>query len=142
MIPTPPDPVPVAALLLAAGRSRRFGADKRAAPVGGRPMLEASLVLWRAALPAAVPLTVVLRDDDGDALAERVRALGAQPLRAAGSARGLGASLAAGALAQPAGSALLVGLADMPFVRAATIARVAARLAAGAGLVAPFHAGR
>lgn len=100
---------PLIGLLLAAGLSRRFGSDKRTAIVDGCPMPELGIRRWLAALPSPSRLTVVLRHDEDDALVARTEALGARALRAAGSARGMGASLVAGAAAQSSGTALLVG---------------------------------
>ena len=58
------------------------------------------------------------------------------------SASGLGHSLACGVRHSQAADAWLVMLADMPFIRPDTIARVASALAQGARLVAPALAGR
>ena len=53
----------------------------------------------------------------------------------------MGASLACGVQATANAKGWLVALADMPWITPATIARVAAAVADGALLAAPFHAG-
>lgn len=128
----------VRGLLLAAGQAARFGSDKRLARLpGGFTLLEHSVGAW---LQALDEVHVALRPDD-TALITRLRALGARPCIVPGCVDGLGTSLAQAAAQLPAGP-LLVGLADMPFIAPATIRALAARLEAGADLVAPFHSGR
>ncbi|WP_232540166.1 nucleotidyltransferase family protein [Azohydromonas aeria] len=125
-------------LLLAGGFSVRFGADKRFVPLPeGDTLLERSVALWRQALGEVF---VALRGDDA-ALAQRVRALGGAPVLCDRSAEGLGATLAQAAALLPPGP-VLVGLADMPFIRRDTLRALADELAAGAEVVAPFFGAR
>jgi molybdenum cofactor cytidylyltransferase len=129
---------PVVPLLLAGGWSQRFGADKRQARLAeGDTLLERSLRSWQQALGEVF---VALRGDDA-ALAQRLRALGAQPLCCSRSAEGLGATLAQAVALLPPGP-VLVGLADMPFVQPATLQALARRLAQGAAVVAPCFGAR
>lgn len=106
----------VAALVLAAGLSRRMGANKLLAELGGEPLVARAV---DAALGSrARPVVVVLGHE-----AERVRAaLAGRAVvfaRNEAPAAGLSASLRAGLAALPAGAAgTLVCLADMPWVRA------------------------
>lgn len=53
-------PLPFAAVLLAAGRSSRFGSDKLRADCGGQPVLTRAALALRAAAPG--PCLAVLRD--------------------------------------------------------------------------------
>ena len=107
------------ALILAAGYSRRFGADKRQQRLAdGRTLLQASL-----ALPCARfdEVWLALREDDAlpDGLPPQVRVL-----RSADSRLGLGHSIAASIarIAQTSNAeAVALFLADMPFIQASTV---------------------
>jgi molybdenum cofactor cytidylyltransferase len=124
----------VAGLLLCGGSASRFGSDKLLA---GDP-------------PLAVRAARRLLDGTGHALA--VIPLGKPQLRAAleaagceiletdRSARGMGASLAAGVEAAARHDGWIVALGDMPSVAIATIAAVRDALASGAMMAAPFDA--
>lgn len=133
-------------LLLAAGRSHRFGGDKRLALLDGEPL---ALHAARTALAVFGRLIVVLRAG-ADPLAARLRdALPEDELRLIGAAtadRGMGASLAAGVRALPAdASACWVLLADMPLVRVETLRGLAERMDAALPapvVLQPVHAGR
>lgn len=136
-------PGQVVALMLAAGRGRRFGADKRLVRLAGSETLMAAACV--PVLSIGLPLYVAVRpEDDLDALcgsaAGAVRRL---DIRTAD--RGMGATLAEAVAALPIGTAgCLVLLADMPLLRQATLRQLAAALGeAGAdGLVAPTWQGR
>ncbi len=127
----------VGALLLAAGAGTRMGGVKPARPFRGRPMLAWGVDAARA---AGLPLLLVT----GANRAAVEAAAGAVPsIHAENWADGLSASLRAGLLAAPAGWAgVLVLLADMPLVRPATLAALAAALRLGAPAVVPVHGGR
>jgi molybdenum cofactor cytidylyltransferase len=132
----------IVGLLLAAGRGTRFGGDKLLArlasgDLAGEPVGVVALRHLRLAVPEVV---AVIRDDDR-ALAAELGANGARIVRCANADDGMGASLACGVQATANAKGWLVALADMPWITAATIARVAAAVADGALLAAPFHAG-
>jgi molybdenum cofactor cytidylyltransferase len=149
-----PDTAGVVGLLLAAGSSTRFGSDKLAAPLpGAEPpctVLEASARALLAACPRAY--AALAPSKHGGAQAARLAQLGLRVLHPPESAAGMGATLAAlvrAASADDAGGAAggwLVMLADLPFVRPASVAAVAARLAACAeprlSVVVPCLRGR
>lgn len=127
---TTPLPCPVAALVLAAGYSRRFGGDKRKARwAPERSLLAASLDLPRAALGE---VWVVIRPDEqpGDlALPEDV-----QVIQDALTLHGMGHSIAASAhqlLKRSSADALAIFLGDMPAIRASTLAALLAEAAPG-----------
>jgi molybdenum cofactor cytidylyltransferase len=120
---------PVYALLLAAGQSRRFGADKLLAPLHGRPLIAHTAAAIAQAIaggilaggvavvpPRATELTRRL-DTAGLNLVEN-------PDPAAGLARSLQLGLAALETAHPEAGAALVLLADQPGVRVDVIARL------------------
>jgi len=81
----------VAALVLAAGASRRFGAVKLLAPLDGRPLLARSLAVAEAVLPGRVTLVLGAHGND---LAPH--AGGARVIHNPRWAEGLSSSIAAG----------------------------------------------
>lgn len=120
----------IAVALLAAGQSERFGdADKLAAPLGHQPLIE-----WAAqaghALPARWHFLVA-----GPAPAYDGRSLGYRLLTNGRPQQGLGASLkiAAEAAGEAGAKALIILLADMPFVGEAHLIRLAASFRADDG---------
>lgn len=125
-------------MLLAAGVASRFGADKLLHPLpDGTPLALRSARSLVAALPRSL---AVVRDADG-VLAGHLRAAGLGIVTCARAAEGMGASLACGVAAARA-DGWIIALADMPFLRPETIARVAAALAQGAPIAAPVFHGR
>ena len=109
-------------LLLAAGQSRRYGADKRLARLpAGETLLRTSLALIAA---TALPATVCLRPHDHQLLAE-IEAQGVSCVRCDRAALGMGATLAQGMAALPAWDAVIVMLADMPWIKPASLLELA-----------------
>lgn len=147
------DPAPgsgdVAAIVLAAGASRRFGSDKLLHPVTLRgvtlPLAAHSLMPWLETFGHA---TVVVRPGAETFCGAIESALGeskSAPIRwivCADAAQGMAASLACGVRANRDAAGWLIGLADMPAVPVAAIAGVRNALLAGAALAAPSRAGR
>jgi molybdenum cofactor cytidylyltransferase len=82
----------------------------------------------------------VLRSED-TALAAQLRAVGMRIVECANADDGMGASLACGVAAAPGADGWIIVLADMPWIAPATIAAVAAAIAAGAGIAAPAYRG-
>lgn len=135
------DPGPtVAAVVLAAGAARRFGATKQLAELDGRPLVLHAVDVARAA--GCDPVVVVVGHD-----AERVRSVLPDdvlvvdnPAHAEGQAGSLRAGVAA-ATASTAG-ALVVLLADQPGIDPSVLRRVAARWAEGHAVVRARYADR
>lgn len=126
-------------VLLAAGRSTRFGGDKLLHRLAdGAPIVLASARALKAALPRVV---AVVRDDNA-ALRRLLGEEGVEIAPAPTMNEGLGGSIAAGVAAVPDAAGWVIALADMPFVRPATIARVLAALATGSPLAAPVFRGQ
>ena len=111
----------IAAIVLAAGASRRFGSDKRLHPIAGRPMLAHTLAAYRQAFDA---VAAVIRPNQS-AIAQLALAIGCRVVEAADAEQGQSRSLAAGVRAMRDAHGLIVGLADMPFVKPATLCALA-----------------
>ncbi len=130
-----------AAILLAAGASRRMGAENKLLIAGpdGRPMVAHSLDRLRA-FPFD-PLILVL-GHDSEAVAGALDLRGVTLVQAPDHAAGLSQSLRAGLAAVPeTAEAVLVALGDMPLVAHATIAAMLTAFRAGA-VVVPRHQGQ
>lgn len=125
-------------LLLAAGRGRRFGADKRFARLpGGEYLLEACL---RVIAESGLPLRVCLRPGDRRAQA-LLRSAGVEALVCPDADRGMGHSLARGFRGVSDWDAALVALADMPWIGADSYRAVAGAAEAGR-IVVPTYRGQ
>ncbi|TCO80504.1 molybdenum cofactor cytidylyltransferase [Plasticicumulans lactativorans] len=130
---------PIVGLLLAAGRSRRFGADKLLHPLpGGEPIVVASARSLRAATDRAL---VLIRPQQ-PALRTVLQGLDIDLAEVADADAGMGVTLASGVRAAEAAAGWVVALADMPRVHPDTLRHVATALREGASLAAPFHGGR
>ncbi len=127
----------VGAILLAAGSARRMGDDKLAMDLDGRPLVTHALQSLRRAgvhsiLAAVAPGSQFVRHLVPHAMVVEVP----------GHADGMGRSLAEAAALIPAGwDAVVVALADMPFVQSETIDRLIT-LASRDAIVRPRHAGQ
>ena len=129
----------LAAIVLAAGRSERFGADKRLAGLRGRPLIAWAL----AALDGfdfAQKIAVVRAADPAWDL---LRRHGVMPVVNPRADDGMGASLARGIAALGEVDGAFVVLADMPDIPPGLYGEMAACFAPGAAdIVVPRHEGR
>jgi molybdenum cofactor cytidylyltransferase len=127
----------IVGLLLAAGSASRFGSDKlRHRLPHGVPIAVQSARHLKSQLPRV--LVVVRHADARDAFTPE----GCQSVVCENADDGMGASLACAARAAGEADAYIVALADMPFVRPATIGAVRDALAGGAALAAPYFRAR
>jgi molybdenum cofactor cytidylyltransferase len=129
----------VAGILLAAGAARRFGSPKLLHPLpDGVPIGVASA----RALVQAMPNTLAVVQPGDRLLIEAFSAIGLRIVENPLADHGMGTSLAAGVSATREASGWLIALADMPWIRLATICMLADRLRNGASMVAPVFGGR
>ncbi len=114
----------ISVIVLAAGESRRWGADnKLLATVGGKPMIRRTVEM---ALASGLRPVTVVTGHETDAV---VMALDCLPVKLAYTpnfAEGMSASLKTGVLASADRNGVLVCLGDMPWVRPETLAAIAA----------------
>ncbi len=128
----------VGVLVLAAGRARRFGADKRLTRLpDGRRVIDA---LLDTLADSGLPLLVCIGRDDRE-LATHLAARQAPWVYCRRSGEGMGGTLAEGVGHVRDWDGLLVALADMPWIEAATY-RAVARALSQADLCVPVFAGR
>lgn len=129
----------IVGVLLLAGASRRFGADKRLATLAdGTPI---AVACARALRPAVDLLLAVLREQD-EHLAARLGAEDVHPVVNPAPAQGLGGSVARGVAASRNAAGWVVLPGDLPKVSSASCAAVAGVLRSGGLLAAPFCRGR
>jgi len=130
----------VVAILLAAGSATRFGSDKLLHPLPHDvPIAIQAARHLRAVFGEKV--FVVVRPE-ATLLSDLLRREGCKVVVCENAAEGMGASLACAVRAAADAEGFVVALADMPFIRASTIAAVRAALAAGAPFAAPFFRAR
>jgi len=130
----------IVAILLAAGSAKRFGSDKliHALPHEVPIAVQAARHL-KAVFPERV-LAVVR--PDSTRLREVLEKENCQIVICEKAEEGMGASLACAVRSAPRARGFVVALADMPFIRASSIAAVRDALAAGAPLAAPYFRAR
>lgn len=138
-----PSSAPIAAVVLAAGRSRRLGRPKQLVEVGGEPLVRRAA---RAAAGAGLTPVVVAVSPGADAVIAALEGLGVEPVEVQGGEEGMSASVKAGvarALALSPGAAAVVLVAcDQPRVDAEQLRRlVAARARSGLPIAASEYAG-
>lgn len=130
----------IAGILLAAGAAKRFGGDKLLA------RLDDGTTIGRRSctnLLASVSEVIAVTRAGDDALTQELVAAGARVTVCPDAAAGMGASLAHGVRTAADVDAVIVALADMPWIRASTLAAVAGELRRGESLVVPrYHGAR
>lgn len=124
-------------VLLAAGASRRFGANKLLHSLAGKPVAVHAAESLGRALRGSI---AVIRPDP--LLRDLLEGAGLRVVECARADDGMGVSLAAGIAATPDARGWIVALADMPWIRSATHGRVAQALFDGAELAAAAHQGQ
>jgi molybdenum cofactor cytidylyltransferase len=125
-------------VLLAAGKSSRFGGNKLLHPLAdGTPLCVAAARNLTKVLDEVVAVVA----DESSRVARLLRLEGLQVTVNGRAEEGMGTSLACG-IAAASAPQWLVALADMPFIQPLTVTRIARELRLGRRLVAPSHQGR
>ena len=129
----------IVGVLLAAGSSRRFGADKRLHPLAdGTPMAQASA---RHLAGICRHTIVVIRPGDS-ALVSLLGTEGVETVVCKEAVQGMGHSLSRGIAASAEADGWLIALADMPYIAAASYHAVLQALQSGASLARPAYQGK
>lgn len=140
---TPAAPLPrIAAVVLAAGRSRRMGRNKLLSKTPGGALVRLAV---EAALASRASPVIVVIGHESEAVRMALSGCDVQFVHNADCAEGLATSLARGIAAlPPAVDGAVICLGDMPEIRAGTIDRLIAAFdpAAGRAIVVPTHEGR
>lgn len=126
----------VAGLLLAAGFSRRFGANKLLQPLSPSTCVASQAC---ATLRHGVDFVLAIIRPGQTELASILAGVGAEVVVFEEAEQGMGATLAHGVRAAMNADAWVVSLADMPWIRPETVHSVAQALRSGAPLVVPVH---
>jgi molybdenum cofactor cytidylyltransferase len=115
---------PLAAVVLAAGSSRRFRSDKRfAITASGSSLLQSTL---RSLAGHVDEIYVAIKPDEvmDDRFPAAVSGQAVVYVRASRASQGMGCSLADVVRHLPAGSDVIIALADMPYVHGDTVSRL------------------
>ena len=133
----------IAVLVLAAGRSTRFGPEnKLLAELDGKPIVRRTV---EAVLASRARPVIVVTGHMADAVATAIAGLDVQVVHNPDFVAGLSSSLKAGLRALPNGlDGCIVALGDMPRIEAAHIDRLIAAFAPkeGRSIVVPVHGGK
>lgn len=128
-------------ILLAAGHSQRFGADKLMHPLASGLSMTPMACISAAALQRVLPKTIAVMRPDQHSLIKQLVAQGIQTVTLTQTNGGMGLSIAAGIAAANDAQGWIIALADMPFIQPTTIARVLAALKNGSPIAAPVYQG-
>jgi molybdenum cofactor cytidylyltransferase len=117
----------IAALLLAAGRSTRFGADKLCAKLKGK-----AVIRWSAEALSAADVVYVVIPPGADAITQALSRLDVSFVVNLARAEGMASSIRAGVAALDADvDAVIIALADQPLVSKDVVRALAERWRAG-----------
>jgi molybdenum cofactor cytidylyltransferase len=122
-------------ILLAAGKSQRFGSNKLLHPViDNTPML----IVCAEKLASVLPGSVVVIHRDLSELTAQLEQLGLCVVINKQAEQGMGSSIACGVRASSDATGWLIMLADMPYIKTETLSALANKLKQGAEIVAPL----
>jgi len=130
----------IGGVVLAAGEGRRFGGAKLAAELDGRPLLDHALEAMLT-VPGIERVVVVL-GAHAEELARRADLAGVETALCEDWREGISASLRAGVRTLAEAEALVVTLADQPFITPQVIAAIVDRIEGRAPAARATYAGR
>lgn len=123
-------------ILLAAGSSQRFGSNKLLYPVvNDTPML----LLSAKRLAEALPNSLVVINKNLMRYQSQLEQLGLDVVINSHAEKGMGTSIACGVNHSLDAPGWLITLADMPYIKTATLSLLANKLKDGAGIIAPRY---
>lgn len=120
-------------ILLAAGKSQRFGSNKLLHPIDNIPML----FLTAQKLANVLPESTVVINPELKNVTAQLEQLGLHVVINEKSEQGMGSSIACGVRANRDASGWLITLADMPYIKTKTLSLLANKLKEGADIIAP-----
>ena len=133
-------------ILLAAGRGTRFGTDKLMQPIqiehdsnGVNPTPRSIALVSGSTLIASLPDSIAVCRPEQTLLRQQLTEQGFDVRTSDRADQGMGFSLAAAVAACEETDDMVVCLADMPYIKAITIEKIAMVLGSGAALVQPLY---
>lgn len=120
-------------ILLAAGKSQRFGSNKLLHPIDNIPMLFLTAQKLANVLPGS---TVVINPELKNVTAQ-LEQLGLHVVINKKAEQGMGSSIACGVSASQDAAGWLIILADMPYIKTETLSLLANKLNDGVDIIAP-----
>jgi len=122
-------------VLLAAGKSKRFGSNKLLHPiVDNTPML----LVTAQKIASVLPGSVIVINQALKNYTDQLEQLSLQVVINKQAEQGMGSSIACGVRASQEASGWLIALADMPYIKTDTLTLLANKLNEGARIVAPL----
>jgi molybdenum cofactor cytidylyltransferase len=126
----------ITGILLAAGQSRRFGANKLLFPLPHGVAMGAAAARR---LAAVLGNCIAVVDEEGGEVASLLANEGLRVVENPRAADGIGTSIACGVAASRDARGWVIALADMPIIPQEIISRVVAGLEQGSDIIAPFY---
>lgn len=120
-------------ILLAAGKSQRFGSNKLLHPIDNIPML----LLTAQTLASVLPGSIVVINPELKNVTAQLEQLGLDVVINEHAEEGMGSSIACGVNASQDAVGWLITLADMPYVKIETLSLLANKLKEGVDIIAP-----
>lgn len=123
-------------ILLAAGKSTRFGSNKLL-----HPLNDSLPIVLAAARPLhrVLPATLAVVEDANNEVAKLLTKEGIQVVANPLASEGIGTSIACAVAASIDAQGWVIALADMPYIPASLIQTMVSSLELGAGIVAPLY---
>lgn len=129
---------PIVGILLAAGKSTRFGSNKLLHQLNdGTTMVLASA----RHLCAVLTTTIAVVEDVNNAVAKLLEQEGVQVIENPRASEGMGTSIACGVISNPDAHGWVIALADMPCIPTTLIQSVVSGLEQGSDIIAPVYKG-